>query len=449
MKRQERFLLEEYGDQSVLTTWTISYEQVRKQSEEAAWLLKLWGFLDNGEVWYELIAACKEAEMNIPVWLVEITEDELAFAEAMGLLSRYSLVDGKEGTGSHSMHSVLHRWCCNLADGAEQYELGRIAVGLVASSVPGESEVEFWKKQKRLMAHGLRTSGWIIEDGRSDEKRAVEASIRPDHFHMLAYLLGNEDRQQAEKMYQRALQGYEKAWGPEHTSALTTVNNLGALYADLGRLDEAEKMYQRALQGKEKACGLEHPSTLDTFNNLGNLYWKLGRLDEAEEMYQRALQGYEKAWGPEHTSALTTVNNLGALYADLGRLDEAEKMYQRALQGFEKAWGPEHTSIFDTFNNLGNLYTNLGRLDEAEKMYQRALQGFEKAWGPEHPSTFTMVKNLGAHYTDLGRLDEAEKMFQRALQGEEKRLGHEHKECCCLRLVLAILDTIREDAGTE
>ncbi|KAF1937807.1 hypothetical protein EJ02DRAFT_296833, partial [Clathrospora elynae] len=81
-----------------------------------------------------------------------------------------------------------------------------------------------------------------------------------------------------------------------------------------------------------------------TVNNLGTLYADLGRLDEAEKMYQRALQGKEKAWGPEHTSTLDTVNDLGNLYADIGRHSEAEKMYQRPLQGFEKAWGPEHTS---------------------------------------------------------------------------------------------------------
>jgi hypothetical protein len=51
MQRQGRFPLEEYGDRNVLTTWIISYEQVRKQSENAAWLLKLWGFLDHGELW--------------------------------------------------------------------------------------------------------------------------------------------------------------------------------------------------------------------------------------------------------------------------------------------------------------------------------------------------------------------------------------------------------------
>jgi Tfp pilus assembly protein PilF len=51
-------------------------------------------------------------------------------------------------------------------------------------------------------------------------------------------------------MYQRALQGKEKALGADHTSTLQTVNNLGYLYSNQGKLAEAEKMYQRALQGK-------------------------------------------------------------------------------------------------------------------------------------------------------------------------------------------------------
>jgi hypothetical protein len=57
-----------------------------------------------------------------------------------------------------------------------------------------------------------------------------------------------------------------------------------------------------------------HTSTLSTVNNLGLLYTYQDKMDEAEKMYLRALQGYEKAWGPDHTSTLDTVNNLGTLY---------------------------------------------------------------------------------------------------------------------------------------
>jgi hypothetical protein len=59
-------------------------------------------------------------------------------------------------------------------------------------------------------------------------------------------------------MYKRALAGCEKVLGPEHTSTLDIINNLGVLYTGQGRLKDAEMMYNRALAGKEKALG---PST--------------------------------------------------------------------------------------------------------------------------------------------------------------------------------------------
>ncbi|PSN58570.1 hypothetical protein BS50DRAFT_447092, partial [Corynespora cassiicola Philippines] len=81
MKKQGRFPPEEYGDRSVLTTWTMSYEQARRQSEEAACLLKLWGFLDSGEMWYGLVAAGSglAEEMEVPGWLAKMAGDELEF----------------------------------------------------------------------------------------------------------------------------------------------------------------------------------------------------------------------------------------------------------------------------------------------------------------------------------------------------------------------------------
>ncbi|KAH8693322.1 hypothetical protein GQ44DRAFT_159935 [Phaeosphaeriaceae sp. PMI808] len=401
MKKQGRFPLEEYGDRNVLTTWILSYEQVRKQSKKAVCLLKLWGFLDYGELWYELIVARRDLaqQMDIPAWLVHIAEDELEFTDAMGLLLRYSLADANEDTSSYSMHSVLHKWCGQLAEGEERYGLSCVAAGLVASNVPLESEAEYWKKQKRVLAHGTNVSGWIVEVPFSDAGETIGASVLPWALHRLGDLLSNGDRlKQAEEMYQRALQGYEKAWGPEHTLTLNTVNNLGNLYTNLGRLSEAEEMYQRALQGYEKAWGPEHTLTLNTVNNLGNLYKNLGRLSEAERTYQRALQGKEKAWGLEHTSTLNTVNNLGILYKNLGRLSEAEKMYQRALQGYEKAWGPEHTLTLDTVNNLGNLYADLGRLDEAERMYIRVLQSCERTSNLDHTSARNALGGLHQVY---------------------------------------------------
>jgi tetratricopeptide (TPR) repeat protein len=105
-------------------------------------------------------------------------------------------------------------------------------------------------------------------------------------------------------------------------------------------------MLQRVLQGKEKAWGLEHTSTLDTVNNLGNLYKNLGRLDEAEKMLQRALDGYVKAIGSDslvtHVPALNNLWAFASLRESQGRVDDSKYWYSQALVGYEKMLGPDH-----------------------------------------------------------------------------------------------------------
>ena len=138
------------------------------------------------------------------------------------------------------------------------------------------------------------------------------------------------------------------------------MHGLGMLYADQGKLGEAEKMYQRALEGYEKALGPEHTSTLDTVNNLGALYADQGKLGEAEKMYQRALEGYEKALGPEiaasYVPALNTVYNLGLLFASQGDIDRARAMYSRALLGYQRVFGHDHQECQDVQEKLSALH---------------------------------------------------------------------------------------------
>ncbi|KAF1820033.1 uncharacterized protein K489DRAFT_292492, partial [Dissoconium aciculare CBS 342.82] len=57
MQNQDEFSLQEYGERSVLTTWKVSYEQVKSTDPLAAQLLDLWAFLHHGDVWAELVLA--------------------------------------------------------------------------------------------------------------------------------------------------------------------------------------------------------------------------------------------------------------------------------------------------------------------------------------------------------------------------------------------------------
>ncbi|KEQ57671.1 uncharacterized protein M437DRAFT_79551 [Aureobasidium melanogenum CBS 110374] len=274
MERQDEYPLQEYAQRSVLTTWKISYEQVKNQSEAASNLLQLWSFLYAGDLWYELVTCTERLDSKtiVPNWLTVLAQDKLDFDRALALLIKYSLVEGRAETASYAMHSVLHSWCRYSArNEAERNSCQKLAMDILAGMF-------------------------------ADQIRYTEA----------------------EEIYRRALAMKEKIYGSKHTSTLGTVHELGSVYREQGRLAEAEEMCERALAGKEKALGSEHASTLNTVNNLGSVYRDQGRLAEAEEMYERALAGYEKALGSEHKSTLNTVNNLGNLYTDQGRLAEAE-----------------------------------------------------------------------------------------------------------------------------
>lgn len=89
-----------------------------------------------------------------------------------------------------------------------------------------------------------------------------EPKPEPEH------LSGKGRLEEAEKLHHRELTGYEKALGPDYTSTLATVNNLGHLYSDQGRLKEVEAPNPEESSPKpvpeeiaEEKVTVEQPST--------------------------------------------------------------------------------------------------------------------------------------------------------------------------------------------
>ena len=68
----------------------------------------------------------------------------------------------------------------------------------------------------------------------------------------------------------RALVGKEKTFGADHTLTLGTVNNLGILFADQGKLREAEEMYVRALAGNSTVSCLDRRNVRIYSHNIGH-----------------------------------------------------------------------------------------------------------------------------------------------------------------------------------
>ena len=263
----------DYEERTLYSTWNVSFQQVQHQDPEAAELLKLMAYLDNQDLWYELFQA---GASDIPAWWDELLSSRARFNRAISRLHEYSLIEVNEGRCS--LHACVHDWTLEYLNREPEQEKSKIAIHCVAASVIWKSEADYWVKNRRVLPHARRFQLVRLQP------LIGGSQIEPADLSYLAALYEQNDKMvEAEEMYLRALQGYEKAWGAEHTSTLATVNNLGVLYKNQGKMVEAEEMLLRALRGYEKTWGAEHTSTLDTVNNLGVLYKNQGKMVRSEE----------------------------------------------------------------------------------------------------------------------------------------------------------------------
>jgi tetratricopeptide (TPR) repeat protein len=261
---------------ALYSTWDISPNHVKQQSLLVFKLLQLWAYFDNQDVWFELLRECQQ---DGPEWFSQLMEDQLSFDEAVRVLCEHALIEADvtlryervESLG-YSMHSCVHLRTKHVVNEDWDVNMAKLVLNCVGLHAQDQSRPQQWIVHQRLVGHANRCREF-----------------------MSTKLVGQDDK-----------------------SCLVAVGYLGILYADPGRLDEAEKMYQQALQGKEKAWGPEHTSTLATVNNLAGIYTKLGRFDEAEKRFQRALRGYEKCLGYEHKQCC----DLRAILAILATIGE-------------------------------------------------------------------------------------------------------------------------------
>ncbi len=413
-RRRRLELLERLGPkagnypESVVTTWSMNFEQIEEESEASADLLRFCAFLSPNEIPLELIAlGASELGPALAADLADAKDEPLLVNEALQPLARYSLIRHDVDANTFAIHRLVQEVLRNKLAPDVREAWAERTVRAVARAFP-TPEFANWPLCQRLLPQA-RVAAMLVDQW---DFEFPEAGTLLNNA--ASYLYCRARYAEAEPLYQRALEICEKALGPDDPKVATALNNLALLYEDQGKLAEAESLYLRALEIWKKALGLDHPQVAKALNNLAALYDNQGKLAEAEPLYQRALEIKEKALGPDHPSVAVTLNNLADVYRQQGKAAQAELLHKRALRIRKKVLEPDHPDLAVTLNNLGMLYQVQGKLDEAESRYQRALEIWEKALGPDHPKMATTLENYAALLRATQRESEADELAARA-----------------------------------
>jgi tetratricopeptide (TPR) repeat protein len=236
------------------------------------------------------------------------------------------------------------------------------------------------------------------------------------------------DYGEARDFFQTAYQLLALSSEAEKGEADLCLNLLGKVIGMCGDNEDGKALCRQAVEGMEKALGPDNPSVMQGLHDLGIMLRKTGDHAEAELVGTKAFRGRERVLGPKHVDTLKSLHNLANLHRDKRDFDLAANLYRRALDRRSEALGPQHPDTLRSLNNLGELLRLKRLYSEAESLLGKAVSGRTQVLGREHPDTLWSTKMLGLCLMDQGRLSEAEVLLRSAAEGLCRRLGPQHPD---------------------
>jgi tetratricopeptide (TPR) repeat protein len=450
---------DESASNSVVTTWQMSFECIKKERPSAADLLSLMSLFNPQEI--PESALRRRAQIAASAGHGDDVGRE--FEADLDLLQAYSLVTAMPDADVCEMHPLV-QFCTQawLASSGvvEQWQFEFLE--LMAREFPF-ARYEDWALCQQLYPHivslfdcepttdcalkawaqVLAHAAWYLwmrgrySIGQEIATKALKVREtvlgRDDEdtlstLNTLALLLQAQGKyDDAEKLNRQALAARSTVSSQDDELQLTTASNLASVLLDRGNLDEAVELNRWVLFTRRGLLGPDHPSVLVSLNSLALVLQVQGKYSEAETFHRDALHGRTALSGAQHPDTLLSINNLAGSLQAQEKYNEAESLYRQAFAGRQRTLGPRHPSTLTSQSNLASVLLATGQCSGAETLYRQVLQE-RTALDARHPNTLTALANLATALHAQSHFDEAETLSRRALDGRHALLGARHPD---------------------
>nr|XP_036584644.1 Kinesin light chain 5 [Colletotrichum truncatum]KAF6794162.1 Kinesin light chain 5 [Colletotrichum truncatum] len=333
---------------SVIVTWQVTFEQIKREQPRAAGLLSLMSYFQAQNIpEYMLhdykISAADAKESDNEGEEIGSSDD---FEDDLDVLRGYSLVTLTSTLGFCEMHSLVQFctkiWISKFGDSRRCERLF-----LKSASLHFPSGVfETWEQSQILMPHIQP----LLEDEPIEDRGRLEWSELLTNVSWYILMQGEYDR--AEAVVQEAVRVRKDILGPEHPSTLTSMANLASTYRNQGRWEEAEKLEVQVMETSVTKLGADHPSTLSSMANLAATYWNQGRWEEAEKLEVQVMETRVTKLGADHPDTLSSMANLAFTWKDQGRRDDAIQLLQDCVDRRQRCLGIDHPDTVSAKSNL-------------------------------------------------------------------------------------------------
>jgi len=286
----------------------------------------------------------------------------------------------------------------------------------IAAHRAGENKIAL-KHAKKKLALNLKDF----------EKDDVQISGDLEKIADIQWSLGNYDK--SATLYERALAIREKRLGATHQLTGIIQGKLFRIYIKLNKMREAEALYLRQIEAYEKSENPERATHLDAQVTLAKLYESQGRYDKAEPYFLTYYKSWETKFGKNYSLTVNAKARLAQFYKTAGNNGKAETLYLEVLASKEARFGLNHHTTAVIMNNLARIYQGQDEYAKAETFYVRAITAYEKNQGrTSRLDRAIFMSNLGDLYVAQDKFDKAEPMILQAFAIRLRELGADHED---------------------
>ncbi len=263
-------------------------------------------------------------------------------------------------------------------------------------------------------------------------RRRILGEDAPDtlqSLNKLGEILQNQGKlPEAEAIYRDALARRRRTLGDENRDTIASLSDLAATLGERGKFEEGIKLGREALKRSRRVLGNDDPDSVNSLGNLASILSEAGEFDQSEVLTREFVAANRRLKGPDTPEVLLATSDLVVQLQVHGKSAEAEKLARQLLVDQRRVAGNEDRGTLQVLGNLGSILQSQGKLDEAEACYREALDKQRRVFGNQHPDTLLSVNNMGMLLREQGKLPEAEAYLREVVDTSARMLGPGHPQ---------------------
>ena len=208
----------------------------------------------------------------------------------------------------------------------------------------------------------------------------------------------------------------------ERELLIQVMDQLAAIAADRGQVDEVQRLLQEAGAAEAKLKRRDSMAAARRLHRLGLLRQQRGELREAAELLAQSATIHEQVLGESHVATAHRLSDLGAAYYALGDHAEAQRCLRRAIRVHEKEHGVGSPEAAADLQMLTASFEASGDVEAAASQLERVLGLKLRMVGMDLETVAEAQWELAMRYLGWRRYSRARELLMEAV-GTFKRTG--------------------------